>query len=469
MSAILDNKEDASYRDRLATVDANGKRKWIFSKEPKGKLTNYRRILAYFLITLLFVTPHLRIGGEPILLFNVIERKFVLFGAQFFPQDFHLAFMAMLTLLVFIILFTVVFGRLWCGWACPQTIFMEFVYRKIEYLIEGTPAQQRELDKRDWDTPKILKKSLKHIIFFGIAFLISNTFLAYIIGSDQLLAIQFDNPLNHAMDLTIMVVFSGVFYFVFAFFREQVCTLVCPYGRLQGVLLDSNSIAVSYDFKRGEQRGPFRVKEDRPSVNKGSCVDCRRCVQVCPTGIDIRDGSQLECINCTACMDECNTVMRSTKQPEGLIRYASIKGIETGEHFKFTTRNIAYMAVLGLLLVVFTGLMVNKSDLDATIVRTYNTVYQKQGGGKLSNMYNYKVINKTNQNYELELKLDSHNGEIKYVGTNKLMVEPGKIKEGVIFIILDSSMVISGMEINVGVYANGKKVDDAELTFVGPQ
>ncbi len=468
MGAIIDNKEEASYRDRLATVDAKGRRKWIFAKAPNGKLTSYRRILAYFLLLILFGTPFLKVEGEPLLLFNVIERKFIIFGAQFFPQDFHLAFLAMITLLVFIILFTVVFGRLWCGWACPQTIFMEFIYRQIEYWIEGNPAAQKKLKSQEWNTEKLVKKGSKHAIFYGIAFLISNVFLSYIIGVDQLKEIITDNPANHVAGLTAMIIFSGVFYFVFAFFREQVCTLVCPYGRLQGVLLDSNSIAVTYDFKRGEERGRFRKNENREEVKKGDCIDCRRCVQVCPTGIDIRDGNQLECINCTACIDECNTVMASVEMPTGLIRFDSQKGVETGQKFKFTARNIAYMVVLGVLIIIFSTLLLTKSKVESIIVRTYNTVYQEQPNNQISNMYNYKFVNKTNDTMPIQIKMLSHSGTIKLVGSNQITVKGGEIREGVFFVIIDRDKINSKAEIELGIYSGPEKIEDVKLSFIGP-
>lgn len=468
MGAIIDNKEDANYRDRLATVDAKGRRKWIFAKKPKGTLTKYRRALAYFLILVLFGTPFVKIGGEPFLLFNVLERKFIIFGTQFFPQDFHLAFLAMITLIVFIILFTVVFGRLWCGWACPQTIFMEFVYRQLEYWIEGPPAAQRRLREQDWGVEKTLKVGGKHVVFYAIAFLISNVFLSYIIGVDQLKAIVTDNPINHIGGLSAMLIFSGIFYFIFAFFREQVCTLVCPYGRLQGVLLDSDSIAVAYDHKRGENRSVFRKNENRAEVGKGDCIDCKRCVQVCPTGIDIRDGGQLECINCTACIDECNTVMTSMKKPEGLIRFDSAKGIETGKKFSFTPRNVAYMVVLGILMGIFTTLLLTKSKVEAVFVRTYNTVYQEQPNNQISNMYNYKFVNKSSEELPLTVKLESHPGTIKFVGADSIVVKPGEIKEGVIFVILDKDKVEPKTAITIGIYSNQEEVDKANLSFVGP-
>ncbi|MDX5436563.1 MAG: 4Fe-4S binding protein, partial [Pontibacter sp.] len=288
-------KPTDEFRDHLSTVDAEGKRVWVYPKKPQGKLYNYRKYVSYVLLAFLFAGPFIKINGLPLLMLNVIERKFVIFGVLFWPQDFFILVLAFLTMAVFIILFTVVYGRIFCGWVCPQTIFLEMVFRRIEYLIEGDYTKQRALDKMPWNTEKILKKGTKTFVFLAISFLIANTFLAYIIGIDALLEIAIDNPLNHLAGLGALVVFTGLFYGVFAWFREQVCTIACPYGRLQGVMLDKKTVVVAYDYGRGEPRGKLRKNQER---TEGDCINCNQCVHVCPTGIDIRNGTQLECINC---------------------------------------------------------------------------------------------------------------------------------------------------------------------------
>lgn len=292
-------KPEETFRDSVATITAEGKRSWIYPKKPKGKLYNARTIVSYFLLAIFFGMPWIKIDGHPFMLLNVIERKFVLFGIAFFPQDFFLFVLAMLTFVVFIALFTALFGRLWCGWTCPQTVFMEMVFRKIEYWIEGDAMQQKALDKRKWDSYKAKRKIAKHTIFFLIAFIISNTFLAYIISVDEWKKIASEGVGQHMVGFVSILVFSGVFYGVYARFREQVCIVVCPYGRLQGALMDPNSVIVAYDYKRGEPRG----KLTRKNETLGDCIDCNQCQMVCPSGIDIRNGTQLECIGCTACID----------------------------------------------------------------------------------------------------------------------------------------------------------------------
>ena len=278
---------------------------------------------------ILFGMPWVRVNGDPLMLFNILELRFIVFGIHFTPQDFHLFVIAMITFIVFIALFTAVFGRLFCGWVCPQTIFMEMVYRKIEYWIEGDANAQRRLNKAPWTTEKIRKKVLKQAIFFGIAVLVANTFLAYIIGTDEVIRIATEPISKNRNGFIAMLIFSGVFYFVFAWLREQVCIAICPYGRMQGVLLDKSSITVAYDWVRGEPR--TKIKKGQSPVGAGDCIDCNLCVKVCPTGIDIRNGTQLECVNCTACIDACDEVMEKVGRPKQLIRYDSLNGIESGK------------------------------------------------------------------------------------------------------------------------------------------
>jgi len=300
------------YRDSISLVDKGGDRNWVYPKKPKGPLYTGRTWFSISLMVLLFAGPFIKLNGHPLLLLNVLERKFIILGIPFWPQDMPLFALLMLTFVMFIIVFTVVFGRVWCGWACPQTIFMEMLFRKIEYFIEGDFKAQKKLDDQSWNTEKIIKKTAKHIVFFALSVLIANTFLSYLIGIDEVKMLVLDGPMAHLGKFTALIIFSAVFYAVFAKFREIICIVVCPYGRLQGLMLDRNSIVVAYDFLRGEPRG-FRKKGVEQSL--GDCVDCKRCVQVCPTGIDIRNGTQLECINCTACIDECNDVMTHINQP----------------------------------------------------------------------------------------------------------------------------------------------------------
>jgi polyferredoxin len=499
MSAIEPIKDTEIYRDQIATVDESGKRVWIYPKKPKGRFTNARTYLSWVLLAILFGMPFIKLNGEPFLLFNILERKFILFGILFMPQDFHLFVLAMLTLMVFIVLFTVVWGRLFCGWVCPQTIFMEMVFRKIEYWIEGDANAQRRLNKAPWTTQKIIKKVGKQAIFFAIAVLVANTFLAYIIGIDQVFQIASEPVTQNLSGFIAMIIFSFAFYFVFSYLREQVCVAICPYGRMQGVMLDQNSIVVAYDFVRGEPRGKIKKNRKQPKAATeakvspiakiqqdvaappqaapaetmkqalGDCIDCNLCVQVCPTGIDIRDGTQLECVNCTACIDACDEVMDKIKRPRGLIRYDSYNGIIEKRRKLFTPRVIAYTAVLGILLVVNIVLLNMRTEVETLILRTPGMLYQEVDETYLSNLYNYQVINKTTEDFPVEFKLGGDaQGRIRLVGESTNAVA-GKVAEGALFIDLErNSLKGRKNKVIVEVYSNGKLIDKAKTNFLGP-
>lgn len=503
----MNNLEDTivedfeEYRDHIATVDDRGKRIWIYPKKPSGRYYNRRTIASYLLLAFLFAAPFIRIGGNPLLQFNVLKRDFYIFGLHFAPQDMHLFVLAMLTLIVFIVLFTVVFGRLFCGWVCPQTIFMEMVFRKIEYWIEGDASQQRKLNAQAWNSEKALKKTAKHIIFFILAILVANTFLSYIIGYEEVFKIASEPVSMHVGGFIAMIVFSFAFYGVFAFMREQVCTTICPYGRLQGVLLVEDSVVVAYDFVRGEPRGKTKKEENifrksdpvskiqnlvtgaateakfvkdlspeaaSPLKIVGDCIDCKLCVQVCPTGIDIRNGTQLECVNCTACIDACDGVMDKIGLPRGLIRYDSMTGIKKGIRKLLTPRSIGYSAVLIILLALQVFLLSSRTEVETLILRTPGMLYQKVDDTHISNLYNYQIINKTHREFPVEFKLASGGGIIKLVG-NPPVAKADAVTDGAMFIEMEKSS-LDGRKttIVVEVYDNGKLVDKVKTNFLGP-
>lgn len=465
--------DEEEFRDRIATVDEHGKRVWVYPKKPSGRFTNMRLYLSFFLLALLFGIPFIKVNGEPFMLFNVIERKFILFGIQFMPQDFHLFVLAMLTLVLFIALFTVVFGRIFCGWICPQTIFMEMVFRKIEYWIEGDHNQQRKLAAAPWSAEKAIKRISKHAIFFAIAVLVSNTFLAWVIGVEEVFKIATEPVTIHLGGFIAMLIFSFAFYFVFSYMREQVCIAICPYGRLQGVLLGKDSIVIAYDWIRGEPRGKIKkgkkAEEPKPDDPKlGDCVDCKLCVHVCPTGIDIRNGTQLECVNCTACIDACDEVMDKVGRPRGLIRYDSYNGIAEGRKRIFTPRVIAYSVVLGILLAVNVLLLSSRTDVETIILRTPGKLFQEVNETTVSNLYNYEVINKTNKEMPVEFKLIGGHGAIKLIGKAPI-AEKGKVAKGAMFIEMPKDQLNGRKtELTIEVYSNGELIDKANTNFFGP-
>jgi len=455
-----------SFRDIIYTADQEGHRKWVYAIKPHGRLYNLRTLVSVFYLIIFFTLPFLKLHGEPLFLLNIPERRFILFGFIFWPQDFFLFAMAMLTFLVFIIFFTVIYGRVFCGWACPQTVFMEMVFRRIEYWIEGSAEQQKKLNKQPWAGGKIYKKSLKHIVFFAVSFLIGNTFLAYIIGVDELFVIVREPIAAHAGLLIAMLGFSAAFYAVFAFLREMVCLFVCPYGRLQGVLLDKHSIVVGYDYKRGEPRG--HLKHGKVEENNGDCIDCHLCVKVCPTGIDIRNGTQLECVNCTACIDACDSVMEKIHKPKGLIRYASENNIASGEKLQFTPRMKAYSFVLIALLGLLSFLMVTRTDVQATITRVQGQLYQKPDSLHISNLYNIKLTNKTRKDLPVHLQLEDIDGDIKLIGDD-ILVKGESLNETTFFLTLSrNDLDKMKMEIDIAVYSGDEKIKTVETTFFGP-
>ena len=462
---------EESFRDRIATVDAKGKRKWVFAQKPKGRFYNVRTWVSWGFFILFFTLPFLKFKGRPLFLFNIPEAKFIIFGKIFWPQDFFIFGLTMVTFIIFIVLFTAAFGRLFCGWVCPQTIFMEMLFRKVEYLIEGDAAKQKILNNAPWNGKKIRIKALKHGAFFFLAFIIANFFLAYIIGVDQLKHIISDPVSDHFIGFLSILLFSGIFYGVYAYFREQACTVICPYGRLQSVLLDRNSMIVAYDYKRGEPREKYK-KEHKAELNTGDCIDCFQCVKVCPTGIDIRNGTQMECVGCTACIDACDKMMEAVGRPKGLVRYASENGIAENKKLRYTGRMKFYTVLLTLLTGILTLLLISRKDIDGTIIRTKGTLYQERGTDSLANLFNIKIINKTINNIPVTLRLegDAKNaGKIELVGASDIHLKDEDQAMGTFFVVLPRKFVKSRkMNLSIGLYDGEKRITTLSTNFAGP-
>jgi len=455
-----------AFRDTIATVDAKGKRLWIYPKKPSGRLHQWRIVVTILLLSIFFAGPFLKINGQPLLLMNVFDRKFVILGQAFWPQDFVLLAITLLAFFVFVILFTVVFGRIWCGWLCPQTLFMEMVFRKIEYFIEGDAAAQKRLNQAPWSLNKLGKKVLKQSIFITISLLIGHTALAYLIGIDNTVAIVQQHPKENIAGFIAIVSFTGIFYFVFARFREQACIAVCPYGRLQGVLLTKESIVVAYDWLRGEPRGHLKKND---VTHHGDCIDCSLCVQVCPTGIDIRNGTQLECVNCTACIDACDDVMIKIGKPKGLIRFASINSITNRVQKIITPRVIGYSFVLAALLGVLGVAVITRSDVETTVLKVPGTLYQREPG-LITNLYNVEFVNKTFKDLDLEIKVESPAlATVVRVDGTKISVPAEGMVKGVYFIKIPESQVVNARTVvRLGIYSNGEKLETVKAKFIGP-
>lgn len=459
--------DDETFRSRVSTVDQDGKRKWVYATQPSGKLYSIRKYLSYFYFSIFLIMPLIHINGVQFLQLNVVEGKFSIFGKIFWPNDFFIFAVMFITGVLLIALFTVIYGRIFCGWICPQTIFMEFLFRRIEWVIEGTPAQQRRLDKAPWDKNKIIKRGGKHIVFFAVSFLIANTFLAYIIGSKELFA-KIQSPITENWGLLSgLLVFTFVFYSVFAFVRDIVCTTICPYGRLQGALYDKDTMQISYDYKRGEPRGKLK---DKAAQGLGDCIDCFQCVTVCPTGIDIRNGPQMECVGCTACIDACDDIMTKINLPTGLIRYASENEIQEGKKKPFTTRAKAYTAVITILFFLLVGLIVTRKNVDIYIGRVKGHTYQVTDEGMVSNLFDAKIINKSREDIPITIQVLDEDGVVKLVGHHEgIVLGKEALNKITFFVEYPKDKVPSGSsKIKVGVYEGDKQIQVVNANFLGP-
>jgi cytochrome c oxidase accessory protein FixG len=385
----------------LSTLREDGSRIWMRPRLSEGRFLNARRVVAYGLIAAFLVLPFVRVNGHPAMLLDVAARRFHLFGFTFHPTDSALLMLLMLSIFLGIFWITALFGRVWCGWGCPQTVYMEFIFRPIERLIEGGAGKQRQLDKKGRFAPKRL---LKYAVFLVLSFVLGNQFLAYFVGWERLATWMTGSPLDHWGGFAVMAVTTGLVFFDFAYFREQMCTVVCPYARLQSALIDRHSMIVGYDALRGEPRR--RVKSRVEGEPAGDCIDCNACVATCPTGIDIRQGLQLECVACTQCIDACDNVMDKIGKPRGLIRLSSQNALtkrEPNQILRF--RTMAYPVLIVGLLSILVFAFEGKGSADVTVLRQLNAPYVLLDDGAVRNQLRVKVVNRsgTEQVYDLTI------------------------------------------------------------------
>lgn len=453
---------------RVVESRAENKRQWLYPKHINGKLSKQRDLVGGFFLLFLFLAPFIRLNGEQLVLLDVLNRKFVFFGLIFSPQDFYLFVLAMLIGVIFIAAFTVVYGRVWCGWACPQTIFMELIFRRVERWIEGDASQRRKLDAAPLSFRKIGKKGLKHGVFVLISFFISNIFLAYIIGSEPLMAIVREPISENLTGFLAIWAFTAVFYFVFARLRELVCTVICPYGRMQGVLMDKRSMVVAYNYERGEPRGKKKRGITSADQQLGDCVDCDLCVQVCPTGIDIRKGTQMECINCTLCIDACDMVMQKINRPTRLIGFMSEEQIAKGTPFKPGKRLYLYGGVFIAVIALFGTLLYVKPTVSCNVLRARGTLYQLMDNGTVSNLYNAELVNKTNKRSTVQLVCPDNTYKIKYIVNDSLLL-PSESAKLTFFVLRDQKGIKTyKSDIEIDVLVDGKVVNKVNTTFIAP-
>lgn len=456
------NNNGDTFRDTISTISNDGKRNWIYPKKVSGKYYNARTYVSWLLLLILIATPFIKTDGHPIIQFNFFQRVFTLFGTTFGPHDFHIFVLAFIGLLVSIILFTAVFGRIFCGWMCPQTIFMEMVFRKIEYFIEGDANEQRKLNESNWNANKIIKKLSKYSVFYIISFLITCLIFSYVVGYERVYQLV-TNPFEKGSTGVLAIFFTSIIiYWIFSWFREQACTILCPYGRLQSVLLDQNSLIIAYDNRRGEPRG----KLTKP--NNGDCIDCYMCVDVCPTGIDIRNGLQLECVNCTACIDACDKVMTKINKPKGLIKYASLNIIESNERFRFTSRLISYSLLFLIIAGIIGYLLSIRTEYNIQILRTPGMLFLEQPDNKISNVYDLNIVNKTFNNLPIDLKLNAPEGSINMLGDKLVLQSQGSFDGKFLVTLNKDKLSTMTVPIEVSVYSNGRLLTTMKTSFLGP-
>ncbi len=385
------------------TIGEGGKRLWVYPQEIRGFFVNRRRIVAWLLLILYLGLPWLRFHGQAIFLIDASERRLLFFGQSFWPQDLAIFLPLVIAFILGVFLVTMLWGRIWCGWACPQTVFLQFLFAPIEKLIEGSATIRKRRDAAGVTFDLVWRKIAKFFIFFIVSLIISNTFLAYFFGSEWVIHAMQASPSLHPASFVFVAAFGLVFFYVFAYFKEQACIVVCPYAKFQSALTDSNTKIISYDSKRGELRGkPSKEKES----SYGDCVNCRLCVQVCPTGIDIRDGQQLECIGCSRCIDACDKIMTAWKRPKGLVRYATLNelgGVKVGLS-KF--RIAVYSSLIVILLISFVSILILRKPFAVDLVRKGTLPYFIMPGDSISNIYTLKIRNRRAVTAAFSLKAD---------------------------------------------------------------
>ena len=426
----------------LPTLNEDGTRRWIRPKPSHGAFYQRRRAVAYALMVVFFIIPYIRVGGKPLILLDLPRREFTFVGVTFLPTDTLLLMLFMASILIGIFLLTALFGRVWCGWTCPQTVYMEFLFRPIERLFEGGRSGSLELDRRGRRGQLSARRLAKYAVYGVLSLFLAHTFLAYFVGVDQLAVWVRRSPAQHPTSFAIMALTTSAVMLDFTWFREQTCLVACPYGRWQSVLLDRQSLIVAYDVNRGEPRTKGRTR----APGAGDCIDCGSCVLTCPTGIDIRDGLQMECIHCTQCADACDDIMTKVGLPTGLIRYTSRAALEskTGRIKKLRPRTVLYPAALAVTFGGFLFTLASREAADVTVLRGLGAPYVVEADGRVANQLRVKVTNRAAEPHRYQISIDGIEPASLIVPRNPLPVAPGGTEVADLFVVLPAGAFHDG-------------------------
>jgi len=414
----------------LSTLNVDGSRRWIRPRPSGGRWWRSRQVVAYALMFVFFVIPYLRMNGKPLILLDLPRREFTLFGTTFLPTETLLFMLGFVSIGITIFLVTALFGRVWCGWGCPQTVYMEYLFRPLERLFEGGARGSAQLDQRGARGQLHPRRLAKYAVYGVLALFLAHTFLAYFVGVEQLAVWVRRSPVEHPTSFLVMLGTTVAIFLDFAWFREQTCLVACPYGRLQSVMLDRRSLIVGYDRRRGEPR----AKAARRDAHSGDCVDCLMCVQTCPTGIDIRDGLQMECIHCTQCIDACDTVMVKIGKPKGLIRYGSRDGFESSARGWLRPRVVLYPLALAISLGLFAWQLGTRATAELTVLRGTAAAFTVQDDGTVLNAVKIRVANRSGEPRAYRIALDGAGGLELVAPINPMPVKAGERRTETVFV-----------------------------------